>query len=387
MQRGENAQPVGLALIEGSSVLLILKSVIFLDSLGSGTGAANSCDCRYGCFGFANASEMLQYSTMLPKYITMTFPLLPIYFTVGRSWVIISSAVLYVALMESMISSMDRRRDMSIMETWTPTLSVYDRDILQRLQLPIPSTFSESLQLMDRLQAEEDYVHSEIQTEPSWWKAAEEWSSLFLGSGGSPDYPSTFDALVSPESMALLNYISQSIATGKVIRTGDGAQASNLHRVYRQSVAPNKYAELIAHKEGGPQRTYMLSPLLRQTPTTLFDASVKGVGLFQNGFNLNQRWRFVNWMFSDAENDAALMRSTCQLPCRSDLPENPAFSDILAEAPYLKVFIDCQKNSHTIIHEDKLDLFTHFTNTVWKPILWGESPEKVMDAFVRTYSL
>ncbi|MGP4074827.1 ABC transporter substrate-binding protein [Halobacillus sp. K22] len=245
-----------------------------------------------------------------------------------------------------------------------PMLFAWRTDILAELGFEeAPRTYDEVLKAGEKLKAEypEKFLWSRADLVKPTWHAR--WFDFFMLYNAASDGNNFVEdnKLVADNEAAVktFKFFSQ-MAEGDMLLTREATDPFESGDSIMMDIGPwtfsywdEKFPEMV---EG---ETYELTmppvPSEEGTENPKTFADTKGLSIYASATKEQQQaaFDFVNWVFSNPENDLKWFEKTNLPPARDDLATNDAFTDFLGENPELKKYADNIPNAVPPIASEK----------------------------------
>ena len=224
-----------------------------------------------------------------------------------------------------------------------PMLFWWREDILKDAGFDTPPrTYGEILALAEKICIpKERYVIQFIKGR-NWWDRWFDFITFYYAASDGKPYVdinrgralfndeygkelSSFVYTLFENGWTAVDLLDNPLYTGAIVGSLEGPW----NMPWAQNLFPDVYPEKIVFSAPPVPDSYP-----EDQPVKTF-ADTKGLVLFNYSKYQKEAWQFVQWVFSNAENDRLWLEMTNLPPVRSDLVTNPLFADIMQANPAL----------------------------------------------------
>ena len=259
---------------------------------------------------------------------------------------------------------------------WTPILGIYNRSLLKEAGFDnAPKTFNDFERFAEHLKKIENRIPADFILSPDWWIVSRYCHAFYMAMMGEKGLSSDVVNIDTPENRAFLEFLSDAVKKGFISSDKDKYDFIKKGNVgYKLLRHPH---DLVDINKINPKLSLVFSPLpipdfVEYPSSPWTEASIKGASIFKSSKNIDKAWNFIMWYYLTEENDLNLLRVISHIPCRGDLNENPIFSEYFNQYPHIKELSSFVERSGTIIHPDKIEIFSIIAEKLWKPLIFGD---------------
>lgn len=268
-----------------------------------------------------------------------------------------------------------------------PILFGWRLDTLKELGFDqAPKTYSELLAVVEKLKGTDKALWAKKDlTDPTAWMRWFDFFPLYDAASNGGNFVEDNKYVADEQAMGEVFDLMSTLAEAKVLRTGEATDPFENGDSIMTDLGPwtfpnweEKYPEL---KFG---ENYTVTPPV--VPDSLSDeehistyADAKGIVMYAQATEEEQAaaMKFLDFVYSDENNDMRLLELTSLIPARDDATENDAFKAYFEENPAMKVYAENVPYAVPAMDNEKYnDIQQVFGEQAWVPVLRGEKEAK-----------
>ena len=254
--------------------------------------------------------------------------------------------------MENIISSWEKDGKVYVLpEFINPTIVSWRKDMLDKLGLGIPKTFSDILALGEKfensdLKSEGKYVMV-VAGSNNWWDRWFDFITYYFAATDGKKYieneKMTFN---NSESIEILKFMREMYKKGyytkglKVQDLYDGNVIGVLSGANNLKFGQTQFPDLMDKIVVGPVPTSE-----EKTNVSTF-GDIKGLVIFKSTKHLQEVWSFVKWVYGNDDFSKKWLDLVGLPPARGDLLTNEKFKDFYSKTPDNLKYVQVVGNAH-----------------------------------------
>jgi multiple sugar transport system substrate-binding protein len=264
-----------------------------------------------------------------------------------------------------------------------PILFGWRLDILRDLGFDeAPKTYSELLAVVDKVKDTDKALWAKKDlTDPTAWMRWFDFFPLYNAASEGASFVENNQFVADESAMTEVFGLMQTLADAKVLRTGEATDPFENGDSIMTDLGPwtfpnweEKYPEL-KFGENYTVTTPVVPDNLANVEQVSTYADAKGIVMYAQATEEEQEaaMKFLEFVYSDENNDMKLLEMTSLIPARDDATENAAFTAYFEENPAMKVYAENVPYAVPAMDNEKYnDIQQVFGEQAWVPVVRGE---------------
>lgn len=308
-----------------------------------------------------------------------------------------SEAILPLEKQDAFNSIVEKRNMTMTIDSWKFSngsqyvLPVYSNPILFGWRLDIlkelgfdeaPKTYSELLAVADKLKGTDKAIWAKKDiSDPTAWMRWFDFFPLYNAASGGSNFVENNKFVADEQAMADVFGLISDLSKANVLRTGESTDAFENGDSVMVDLGPwtfPNWAEKFPELKFGENYT-VTTPVV---PDELADAEsvstyadAKGIVMYAQATKEEQKaaMKFLEFVYSDEENDMKFLEMTSLIPARDDATENDSFKAYFEANPVMKVYAENVPFAVPAMDNEKYnEIQQAFGEKAWVPVVRGE---------------
>ena len=249
-----------------------------------------------------------------------------------------------------------------------------------------PKTYSELLKVVDKLKGTDKALWAKKDlADPTAWMRWFDFFPLYNAASEGASFVENNQFTADEAAMTDVFDLMHTLANAKVLRTGEATDPFENGDSIMTDLGPwtfpnweEKYPEL-KFGENYTVTTPVVPDALADAKQVSTYADAKGIVMYAQATEEEQAaaMKFLEFVYSDENNDMKLLEMASLIPARDDATENDAFNAYFEENPAMKVYAENVPYAVPAMDNEKYnDIQQVFGEQAWVPVVRGEKDAK-----------
>lgn len=264
-----------------------------------------------------------------------------------------------------------------------PILFAWRLDILEELGFEeAPKTYSEVLAVVEKVKETDKALWAKKDlADPTAWMRWFDFFPLYNAASNGTNFVENNQFVADETALEEVFDLMNSLSQEKVLRTGEATDPFENGDSIMADLGPwtfpnweEKYPELEFGKNY-TVTTPAVPDALKDEENISTYADAKGIVMYAQATEEEQAaaMKFLEFVYSNEENDMKWLEVTSLIPARDDATENAAFTDYFEENPAMKVYAENVPYAVPAMDNEKYnDIQQVFGESAWVPAVRGE---------------
>ena len=276
-----------------------------------------------------------------------------------------------------------------------PILFGWRLDSLKELGFDeVPRTYSDLLKVVDKIKGTDKALWAKKDlADPTAWMRWFDFFPLYNAASEGASFVENNQFTANEAAMTDVFGLMHTLADAKVLRTGEATDPFENGDSIMTDLGPwtfpnweEKYPEL-KFGENYTVTTPVVPDALADAEQVSTYADAKGIVMYAQATEEEQAaaMKFLEFVYSDENNDMKLLEMTSLIPARDDATENDAFKAYFEENPAMKVYAENVPYAVPAMDNEKYnDIQQVFGEQAWVPVVRGEKDAKTAVSDAKT---